>query len=208
ATHAFGGICAALVRRQNNGPGEDGGEYIDVALMDVMHQMLAYEVQAVQIENVPPPVVFEPVKTLDGFIMITPISQLNFEALALGAKHPEWKDDARFSTIAVRVRNWDALMANIAAWAADQEADACIKALSEAGCPCTRYLTVAQSIAQPQVAHRGSMIEVEDGWGRYQVPNSPFQFANAQVQARSWIAEQGQHNDEILTELGLDRGPD
>jgi CoA:oxalate CoA-transferase len=208
ATHAFGAICAALVRRQKSSPGADGGEYIDVALMDVMHQMLGYEVQAVQIDDLPPAVVFGPIKARDGFIIITPISQLNFEALAKGANHPEWADDARFSTVEVRVNNWDALMGEVAAWAADLEADACIDALTNAGCPCARYLTVAQSIAQPQVAHRRSMIEVEDGWGRYQVPNSPFQFANAQVQARTWIAEQGQHNDEILAELGLDHGPD
>lgn len=201
ATHAFGAICAALVRR-----GRDGdGEYIDVALMDVMHQMLGYEVQAAQIEDLPPAVVFGPIEARDGFIIVTPISQLNFEALAMGADHPEWKDDARFSTIPERVGHWDELMAEVADWAAGREADACIEALSKAGCPCARYLSVAQSMAQPQVAHRGSMAEVEDGWGRYLVPNSPFQFANAQVHARPWVAEQGQHNDEILTELGLDK---
>ncbi len=200
ATHAFGAICAAVVHRQNGG----GGDYVDVALMDVMHQMLAYEVQAVQIEKVPAPVIFEPIKTKDGFIMIAPISQLNFEALAMGAGHPEWKDDARFSTIPARTGHWGQLTAEIAAWAADREADDCIDALSEAGCPCTRYMTVAESMAQPQVDHRGSMAEVEDGGGRYKVPNTPFQFANADVQARPWIAEAGQHNDEIRAELNLD----
>jgi formyl-CoA transferase len=204
ATHGFGAICAAVVQRQNTGM----GEHIDVALMDVMHQMLAYEVQAAQIGEVPQPLVFEPIKTQDGFIMIAAISQLNFLALAAATGHPEWQDDPRFGTIPERIKHWGILMGEVAAWAAGKDADSCILALSEAGCPATRYMTVAESIAQPQVAHRGSMIEIEDGSGRYQVPNSPFQFTNAHVQAKPWVAEQSQHNDEILAELGLEGGQD
>ncbi len=203
ATHAFGAICAAIVRRQNSGE----GDYIDVALMDTMQHMLAYEVQAAQIGELPKPAVFGPIKAKDGFIIATPLTQLNFEALTTGAGHPEWRDDARFATVSARINHWTELMAEVAAWAGEHTADGCIEALSAAGCPCTRYMTVAEAIAQPQVEHRGAMAEVEDGWGRYKVPNSPFKFANATVQARPWVGEQGQHNDEILAELGLDTGP-
>lgn len=200
ATHAFGGICAALVHRQNGG----GGDHVDVALMDIMHQMLGYEVQTAQMEVVRTPVIFEPIKTLDGFIVIAPISQLNFEALVKATGHIEWLADERISTPLGRSNNWAHLTNLVAAWAADKSADTCIEAILTAGCPCTKYHTVAESMATRQVAHRGSMIEIEDGSGRYLVPNAPFQFANATVQARPWVAEQGQHNDEILAELNLD----
>ena len=204
ATHAFGGICAALVHRQNGG----GGDHVDVALMDIMHQMLGYEVQTAQLENPPTPVIFEPIKTLDGFIIVAPISQLNFEALAKGADHLEWLEDERFSTHLPRSNNWALLTAEIAAWAAEKEADDCVEAISKAGCPCTKYQTVAESMATPQVAHRDSMIEVEDGSGRYLVPNAPFQFTNATVEARRWVPEQGQHSAEILAQLNLEAGGD
>ncbi|MDP6343109.1 MAG: CoA transferase, partial [Alphaproteobacteria bacterium] len=78
ATHAFGAICAALVGRARTGK----GERIDVALMDTMHHMLAYEVQAAQLENPPKPPVFEPIETRDGFIVVAPVSLLNFQSLA------------------------------------------------------------------------------------------------------------------------------
>ena len=68
-------------------------------------------------------------------------------------------------------------------------------------------MTVAEAITQPQVAHRGSLVEVEDGWGRYQVPDSPFKFAKAEVKARSWVAEIGQYDDAIRAELNLPEKP-
>jgi len=128
---------------------------------------------------------------------------LNFEAMARAAAHPEWLEDERFSTVQGRSNNWETMMAEVAKWAIEHTADACVEALTREGCPCTKYLTVAEAIAQPQAAHRGSLAEVEDGWGRYQVPDSPFKFAKAKVKARGWIAEIGQHNDDIRAEVGL-----
>ncbi|MFP6774505.1 MAG: CoA transferase [Alphaproteobacteria bacterium] len=199
ATHAFGAICAALVHRQRGG----GGDYIDVSLMDTMYHMMGYEVQTAQIDNPPRPITFGPTKTRDGFIIIAPISQLNFEALARAAQHPEWLRDERFSTVQGRFVNWETMMAEVAKWAIQHDADACVEALSREGCPCTKYMTVAEAIAQPQAAHRGSLAEVEDGWGRYRVPDSPFKFTKAEVKARSWVAEIGQHDEEVRAELNL-----
>lgn len=180
-----------------------GGDYIDVSLKDTMYHMMGYEVQTTQIDNPPRPITFRPTKTKDGFIIIAPISQLNFEALARAARHPEWLEDARFSTVLERANNWETIMAEVAKWAKEHDADDCVAVLSREGCPCTKYMTVAEAIAQPQDAHRGSLVEVEDGCGRYQVPNSPFKFAKAEVKARSWVAEIGQYDDAIRAELDL-----
>ncbi len=199
ATHAFGAICAALVHRQNGG----GGDYIDVALMDTMHHMLGYEVQTAQMKDPPRPVLFGPIRAKDGFIIVAPISQMNFEAMAKAAGHAEWTEDPRFATFVSRAKHWHTLMDLVADWAGDLEADYCVEAMAAAGCPCTKYMTVAESMSRPQVDHRRSMAEVEDGWGRYKVPNSPFRFRHAHVEARPWIADRGQHTHEILAELGL-----
>ena len=67
--------------------------------MDTMYHMMGYEVQTAQIDNPPRPITFGPTKTKDGFIIIAPISQLNFETLARAARHPEWLEGARLSTV-------------------------------------------------------------------------------------------------------------
>ena len=63
---------------------------------------------------------------------------------------------------------------------------------------------MAESVARPQVAARGAVVEVEDGAGTFLVPNSPFQFTESDVGARSWVPDLGQHTSDVLADvLGL-----
>jgi crotonobetainyl-CoA:carnitine CoA-transferase CaiB-like acyl-CoA transferase len=43
--------------------------------------------------------------------------------------------------------------------------------------PCSRFLTVAEAMKDPQLAERGSLSEINDGAGKFLVPNAPFQFS-------------------------------
>jgi len=70
--------------------------------------------------------------------------------------------------------------------------------INQAGCPCTRYLTLAESINRPHVAARGSSIEVRDAGTVYRVANTPMLFDTSDVGARTWVAQVGEHNEEIL----------
>ena len=76
--HAFGASCAALVRRERSGK----GEYIDCALMDSMLGMLAYEVAEAQEPVSRPRPLYQATRAKDGFLMVAPISQGNFEDMA------------------------------------------------------------------------------------------------------------------------------
>ena len=100
-THANAAISAALHHRARTGI----GQYLDIALIDAMHNVLPYEFQASQLEvkvrRVP---IYEPIRTLDGFIIITPVTQKNFENLAMSLDHPEWITDPRFARL--RENSW------------------------------------------------------------------------------------------------------
>ena len=200
ATHALGAINAALVQRLKTGR----GQLIDVAMMDAMHNMLAYEYQAAQLEAPDRPIVFSPLRTLDGFVMVAPVSAANFTGLVEAAEQPELLQDPRFAEPSARVRNWDKLLAEIEDWSLALTTDACEAAILTAGCPCTRYLEIHESMSEPQIAARGAAVEIIDHGETFLIANCPAQFGDGSVGAKPWIADLGQHTKEILEEIGLD----
>ncbi|MDP6873327.1 MAG: CoA transferase [Alphaproteobacteria bacterium] len=202
ATHALGAINAALVQRLRTGR----GQYIDVAMMDAMHNMMAYEYQAAQMEAPDRPIVFSPIRTTDGFVMVAPVSPGNFSGLVQAAGRPELLDDDRFAEPSARVRNWSLLLAEVETWSLGQTTDACEAAILEQGCPCSRYLWLDQSMAEPQTAARGASVEIGGVGDPYKVGNCPAQFTGADVGARPWVPSLGQHNEEFFAEAGLSTG--
>ncbi|HAM47890.1 MAG TPA: hypothetical protein DCZ07_04695, partial [Alphaproteobacteria bacterium] len=69
------------------------------------------------------------------------------------------------------------------------------------GCPVTRFLTMEESMNQPQVAYRGAQVEMRDDVGPFKVPNTPMRTTNSESRLRPEIAEIGQHNEEILRDM-------
>jgi crotonobetainyl-CoA:carnitine CoA-transferase CaiB-like acyl-CoA transferase len=199
ATHALGAINAALVQRLTRGR----GQRIDVAMMDAMHNMLAYEYQAAQMEAPERPIVFSPLRTLDGFVMVAPVSPANFRGLTEAAGRPELLDDPRFCEAKARVKNWDQLLAEVEGWSAGLTTEQCESAILAAGCPCTRYLQIDQAMAEPQIAARGAAVQMTGTDEPYMVANCPAQFIGSDVGVHPWVAELGQHTAEILAEVGL-----
>ena len=194
--HAFGAICAALVRRARTGQ----GEFIDCALMDAMIGMLAYECAAAQFPVQKRRPIYRATRALDGFIIVAPISAANFADMARAAGHAEWLTDPRFATSETRAENWDALMAELDAWASDKSAAHCESIMSREGVPCSRYHTVGEAMALPYAAERGLLATAKDGAGEFKAPNPPFRMREAGAEARGFVAALGAHNESVVRE--------
>jgi CoA:oxalate CoA-transferase len=192
--HACSAICAALFGRERNGR----GQRIDVAMIDAIHNMMAYEYQAAQVENPAKAPVFAPIRAADGFLMVAPVSQANFAALARAVGREEFITDARFAEPRARMENWDALLGLIEGEVVKLSAEEAERRINEAGCPCARYLTLAQSMSRPHVDERGAAVEVGEAGQSYRVANTPMLFTATDVGARTWVAAPGEHNQEIL----------
>ena len=200
--HAYGGVCAALVRRARTGQ----GEYVDCALMDSMIGMLAYECAAAQFPVRRPRPIFRPTRAMDGFVILAPISPANFADLARAIDRPQWLTDPRFMTSEARGENWDTLMGELDRWAADKTAAECESIMERGGVPCSRYYTVGEAMALPYAADRGLLAIAKDGAGEFKVPNSPVHMKNASVGARGFVAALGEHNEPVLRDwLGYSR---
>ena len=197
AVYAFGAVQTALVGRLRHG----NGQFIDVALMDSMINLLVFECQEAQFPSKDRRPLYVPMRARDGFVIVAPVNQRNFEQLADATGHPEWRTDPRFATVAARTTHWDALMNAVEGWTSARPARECEDRLMKAGVPCSRYLTMAEAMSDPQLAARGSLATVTDGAGDFRVPNPPFKFADGSVGVEPSVPALDADTKEVLTRL-------
>lgn len=197
AIYAFGAIQSGLLARFRHG----GGRFIDVALMDSIINMLVFETQSSQFPPGYERRGFGPISAEDGFVIVTPITQNNFERLAEAIGRPDLLADARFDAPFKRTTNWNDLMAEVEAWTKQRPARECEDVLMAAGIPCSQYKTVGQAIDDAQFEARGFLRTVTDAAGPFKVPNPPYVFGDGSVGVGSAVAAAGQHTREILTQL-------
>lgn len=198
-TYAFGAIMAALAQRHLTGL----GQHIDVSMLETMLTLMVGEVQAAQFPVTPPGrPMFGPVRTKDGFIMAAVASEKTFQSLCQAAGHPEWITDPRFTLYPDRRSNWGELVDLLETWSTTVTTAECQAAFDAAGVPNSPYRTVKEVLADPQLAHRGALTEVNDKGGSFKVVNPPFRFSAARVQVARFAPSLGQHSREILELAG------
>ena len=194
---AFGSIQAALLRVARTGQ----GDHVDLSLMDAMMSLLVYECQEAQFPAERRRPLYRPTKASDGFLLVAPVSQNNFEALARGVGHPEWIVDPRFAHSTDREHHWGELMGLLDDWAADRTAAECEAKMNAAGVPCSRYFTVREAMQLPPLVERGAFETIDDGSGACQVPNPAFRFAQTAAHARNRVPALGEDGPALLAGL-------
>jgi crotonobetainyl-CoA:carnitine CoA-transferase CaiB-like acyl-CoA transferase len=201
--YAYGAIGAALYQRQATGK----GQHIDVSMLESMLSLTLNELQWSQFEVKPTQrPMFGPIETSDGYVMVAIASEKTFQGLMQVIGHPEWISDPRFAKYADRRENWAELMEGVEAWSRSVSTAQCLAALNAEGVPSSAYRTVKQALADPQIAHRGALAEVEDGGGIFRVLNLPFRMSGAKVSAARKMATLGEHTRAYLKETGLSDG--
>ncbi|MBI5318127.1 CoA transferase [Bradyrhizobium sp.] len=198
--YAYGAIGAALYQRHATGK----GQHIDVSMLESMLSLTLNEMQWAQFEVKPTQrPMFGPIETSDGYVMVAIASEKTFQSLMQVIGHQEWVSDPRFAKYADRRENWAKLMEGVEAWSRSVSTEQCLAALNAEGVPSSAYRTVKQALADPQIAHRGALAEVEDGGGTFKVLNLPFRMSGAKVSAARKMATLGEHTRAYLKEAGL-----
>ncbi len=198
-TYAYAATTTALLHRASTGR----GQLVDVSMLESMLTLPLTEVQTAQFPQPPSGrPLFCPVATATGYIMPTIASERSFQNLARAAGRPDWITDPRFARYADRRANWHLMFEEIELWSRTLTSEACMAALTEAGVPCSAYRTVAEALADPQLAHRGALAEVHDAGGSFHAVNPPYRLSETSIAIAPFAAAPGQHSREILHEAG------
>ena len=198
--YALGGILAALHQRHVTGK----GQMVDVSMFEALVGMLLGEVNRAQFDiEMPSRPMYGPVEAKDGYVMLATASEKTFQDMATAAGHREWLTDPRFEKYQDRRMNWNQFVDEFEKWSKTLTVKECVEALDKQGVPCSPYLTVTEALQDPQVAHRGSMCELEDSAGKYLSPAPPFRFSGSPLQSGPHVADLGQHTMEVLEQAGL-----
>ena len=114
-------------------------------------------------------------------------------------------EDEKYSTFEQRVLNKRTLISEIEKHLKDKEADVLCEELDKLGIPVASINQLNEIHEDPQVIEQGSLIEVEHPLaGKMRMPKPPFNFLNQNDFPKSHAPELGQHNREVLSELGVE----
>jgi crotonobetainyl-CoA:carnitine CoA-transferase CaiB-like acyl-CoA transferase len=196
----FSAIQTALVQRGRTGQ----GQRIDVALMDCMLNLLVYEMQEAQFPIHASRPTYGPVRTLDGDILIAPVTVRNFAALCEVTGQAELGTDPRFATVPARGANWTAMMQVIEQWTRRHTVGECMAALEKAGVPCAEYRDPGAALTDPHLLQRGAFATIADKAGEFTGVNAPWKMSGADTAMKREIPGVGAHRDEVLSKtLGM-----
>jgi crotonobetainyl-CoA:carnitine CoA-transferase CaiB-like acyl-CoA transferase len=202
------GICAALVGRGRTGVGERVGASLNSGLMSLLAFLAAnyFATGEVPARSGNDHAIVSPYglfRTKDGEVAIAPSQEQSYQRLvdALGA--PEWRDDPRFASNDLRLRNRGAMNAAVEDRLSHATAAEWIERLNAAGVPCGRVMGLPEVFADPQVLAQEMVLDQEHpGHGMVRMLGFPIKFAEAPCELRLPAPEIGADTDTVLSGLG------
>jgi len=208
--YAAMGVCAALVRRERTGQGEE----IGTALTDSMIANLAFLAthyfatgeQPLRTGNdhalVAPYGLFD---AADGQVAIAPSNDEFYRKLlyALGLAH--LRGHPEFLTNRDRFERRAAINGEINAEIRKQPIAHWLEVLNAAGVPCGRVMNLQDVFDDPQVRHQQMKITIDHPrYGPLDVLGFPIKFTDAPCRVHRPPPDLGEDTDAVLAELGYD----
>jgi succinate---hydroxymethylglutarate CoA-transferase len=145
-------------------------------------------------------------QTADAMVAIGIGNERQFARIGEVLGHPEWAQDARFTSNRARVENRDLIDGLINEALSHGGAESWLDKLKAVGVPCGRINSVADALDDPHTVARDMIETVEHSTiGALKMLGIPFKFSDTACSVRRAPPTLGQHSDEILAgELGLD----
>jgi succinyl-CoA---D-citramalate CoA-transferase len=211
-------VLAALYRRDRPDGGTGRGGVVDAPLYGAILRTLEWTIagrdrlgqvrerQGNRLANSAP---LDNYATGDGrFVCIVAGSDANFNRLCRAMGRPELADQPRWATLKSRAEDGDAINRLVAEWVATMTARQVEEVCVEHGVPVGLVYDAADILADPHMAARGDLVEVDDPRAGRHVQQAPFpRLDGRRPQAPVAAPALGQHNRDVwcgLVGLGGD----
>ncbi|MEM2464346.1 MAG: CoA transferase [Candidatus Bathyarchaeia archaeon] len=203
-------ILAALIYREKTGR----GQYIDISMLDVASMWAGYwiawssltgKVRERMGSAAPIGAPYQVYRTKDGYIFIAAYEDDAWKKFCEILKADYLVNDPLFSTRESRAKNREKLSQLIEKLTKEWKTKDLENALINAGIACGPVNTTLDLLNHPQLLHRNMIVEVEYKGKKVKMPGIPLKFSDFKLEIRSPPPEIGQHNKEILRELGLNK---
>jgi crotonobetainyl-CoA:carnitine CoA-transferase CaiB-like acyl-CoA transferase len=140
----------------------------------------------------------------ERWLALAVTSDEQWRALCDELGRPDWALDAELATAAGRRAKHELLDEKLGAWAAGQDVDEATARLLARGIPAAPVVDARSSSSHPQMAARGFFEPVEHPIvGVHPIAGPPFRYATVDHWQRTATPTMGQHNREVLAEIGL-----
>ncbi|SDR53888.1 CoA:oxalate CoA-transferase [Paraburkholderia fungorum] len=208
---ASGLFCAVSVLAALEGRHKSGqGTFIDVSMMDCQLALMENAVSRyMNTGDIPRrlgsrhPLIapFQAIDTADLPIAICVDTEPQWERMCHAMKLEPLMDDPRFEHGSMRAENHADLEPLLKARFAERTRDEWLSILEAADVPCSPINSIPEVVNDPQVAHRGILVEVPPKSGIHYV-GSPFHMLDVDLRSEGVPPRLGEHSGEILKELG------
>jgi formyl-CoA transferase len=202
------GILIALQERAISGK----GQWVQSSLLSAMVTMMDFQAARWLVEREVPgqagndhptsmPTSVYP--TTDGFVNIAAAGTIIYARLCEAIGAPELATDPDYASSELRSKNRSALSEAIAQRTRHYDSASLIALLNQAGVPCGPIYKMDEVFADPQVEHLGMAVPVPTpSGGELPLVGPAFKLSRTPAQMKRTIGPAGEHNQEILRELG------
>jgi crotonobetainyl-CoA:carnitine CoA-transferase CaiB-like acyl-CoA transferase len=194
------GTMAAVFARGRTGR----GQHVDVAALEALMCIERVDIGRLTNTTAPSPpwggFIGGMLKAKDGYVMVTPAQNHQFQGLVRAMGNPEWATADWCNDEVKRSEHRDEIQPHIEAWAAELTRDEIYRRMQAEGTPAGPVRSAPEVMAWPQAESRGFFVELDHPEaGRQTYPTLPYRFSGGE-----WTGQPapllGQHNADIYCE--------
>jgi len=197
-------VLLALMERQRSGKGQKVETTLYDTALAILHPHTAnilYGGKSARTGNGHPNIVpYDLYPTATDPIFIATGNDRQFAVLCALLGEPVLSGQAEFRNNAQRVRNRDALRAQLIALLKHHDAQTLFKTLMKQGVPCAPVFTVEQALSQEHTSAREMTVRLGD----YQGIGTPMKLERTPGSVRLPPPAIGEHSEEVLKRFGFD----